>query len=306
MRYPGIPCALHENAGPGPSTVSGRRGAPCCRRLRLSSHHGWWPSAASIRAPSRRYAPFMVQRSDRGSGPNGRSVAPVISVRVNQDRRWFLRFVRPLDRWRQPCTAWLLPVGLRARCWRPGYRSGSHLVRRDYLPLGGGAAPPRPRSSSSLRRIGRTVLTEGGVLVYLRVNEDTDSPGCSGPQWRLAHSQPEVADGSAGGDALPDQPPSVERLRAARLRADLRGRAAGVGCDLLGSPISPRPRAPGSRSWSPAASSSSRSRSCLLSGAPLACLMPASCPSAPAGRVSRDNPEITRAGDGTGRSGPQG
>lgn len=41
-----------------------------------------------------------------------------------------------------------------------GYRSGSHLVHRDYLPLGGGAAPPRPRSSLSLRRIGRSVLAK--------------------------------------------------------------------------------------------------------------------------------------------------
>ena len=90
------------------------------------------------RARTRRSASFMVQRSDRW-----RPYRMVVLSRRrfgarDQDPRWFLRFARPLDRWRQPCTAWLLPVGLRARCWRPGYRSGSHLVHRDYLPLGGG------------------------------------------------------------------------------------------------------------------------------------------------------------------------
>src|ERR1035437_9441223 len=118
----------------------------------------------------------MVQRSDRW-----RPYRMVVLSRRrfgarDQDPRWFLRFARPLDRWRQPCTAWLLPVGLRARCWRPGYRSGSHLVHRDYLPLGGGRVgggrgtapaavvlvPPADRAQRP---------DEGGVLVYLRVNE---------------------------------------------------------------------------------------------------------------------------------------
>jgi hypothetical protein len=48
----------------------------------------------------------------------------------------------------------------RAGCWRPRCRSGSHLVRRDYLsPRRGGIAPAR--SSLSLRRIGRNVSTRG-------------------------------------------------------------------------------------------------------------------------------------------------
>jgi NAD(P)-dependent dehydrogenase (short-subunit alcohol dehydrogenase family) len=33
-------------------------------------------------------------------------------------------------------------------------------------------------------------------LVYRRVNEIEISPGCSGPRWRLARNQPEVAYGS--------------------------------------------------------------------------------------------------------------
>jgi hypothetical protein len=41
-----------------------------------------------------------------------------------------------------------------------GCRSGGHLVHRDYLPLEGGAAPPRPRSHLSRQRIGRSVLAE--------------------------------------------------------------------------------------------------------------------------------------------------
>ena len=48
----------------------------------------------------------------------------------------------------------------------------------------------------SFRRMGRSVRTTGGVLVYLRVNEIEIPPCCPGPGWRLSRSQAEVAYGN--------------------------------------------------------------------------------------------------------------
>src|SRR5579862_340416 len=56
-------------------------------------------------------------------------------------------------------------------------------------------APPRLRSHLSLRRIGRSVQRSGGPRYF--VNEIGIPFGCSGPRWRLARGQPEVAPRSA-------------------------------------------------------------------------------------------------------------
>jgi hypothetical protein len=63
------------------------------------------------------------------------------------------------------------------------------------FPLEGAASPRRGRPCPC----GGSGVTSplGGVVVYLRVNEIGIPPCCSGPRWRLARSQSEVAHGSA-------------------------------------------------------------------------------------------------------------